>query len=117
MRREFCESCGPPTRAEYRISRVSKAGRRAERSLCDACMRDAERVLVGDSGLPLTDLLKVLVLDRSAIESEENRTKVCPGCGNTIDEVTEAGIVGCSMCFVVFRDEIDRVIGELHGGA
>ena len=114
MRRELCESCGGKP-AEFSVSRVSKTGRRGERSLCESCARDSERVLFGDSGLLLTDMLKTLVMARSSSESGGNRTKVCPNCGNTVGEVKEAGIVGCSMCFMVFRDEIDRVIEELHG--
>ncbi|HUV04643.1 MAG TPA: hypothetical protein VMX94_06000 [Armatimonadota bacterium] len=115
MRTGHCELCGPPRRTEFVVYLVSKAGRRAERRLCETCARDAERILFGDSGLLLTDLLKVLVTESSVAESEQNRTKVCPVCGNTIEEVEQGGMVGCSMCYTVFRTELDRVIRELHG--
>ena len=115
MRKGFCELCGPPRRAEFAVCRASAGGRRAERSLCETCARDAERIIFGAGGLPLTDLLKVLILERPASGNEENRTKVCPSCGNSADEVKEAGAVGCPMCYSVFRDEIAEVIRKLHG--
>jgi protein-arginine kinase activator protein McsA len=72
---------------------------------------------MGDSGLPLADLLETLVIERSVAQSEQNRTKVCPNCGNTVDGVEQAGEVGCSVCYMVFAKEIDRVVRELHGRA
>jgi len=117
MRAGYCESCGPPRRAEFVICRVSKAGRRAERRLCETCAGNSERILFGDSGLLLTDALKTLATECSASENERNRTKVCPVCGNTIDEVEQGGMVGCSTCYTVFKAEVDRVIRELHGAS
>ena len=115
MRKGFCELCGPPRRAEFAVCRASAGGRRAERSLCETCTRNVERIIFGAGGLPLTDLLKVLILERPASGNEQNRTKVCPSCGNTADEVKEAGAVGCPTCYSVFRDEIGKVIRKLHG--
>jgi len=115
MYRGYCESCGSPRRVEFVVYRASKAGRRAERRLCETCARDSERILFGDSGLLLTDLLKALATECSVSENEQDRTKVCPSCGNTVDEVEQGGMVGCSMCYTVFRAEVDRVIRELHG--
>lgn len=115
MRKNFCELCGPPRRAEFTVSRVSESGRREERNLCEICARDAERIRFGDSRLPLTDLLSVLVLERAETGSEIDRTKVCPSCGNTVQEVTEAGAVGCSLCYSVFQDEIEEMVRRLHG--
>lgn len=115
MRKGFCELCGPPRRAEFTVCKVSEAGRREERNLCGICARDAERIVFGDSRLPLADLLRVLVLEKSRQDSELDRTKVCPACSNTEQEVREAGVMGCSVCYSVFREEIEDVIRQLHG--
>ena len=115
MRKGFCEVCGPPRKAEFTVSRVSEAGRRAERSLCGRCAKDAERIIFGDSRFPLTDLLAALVPRGPVAELGADRTKVCPSCGNTEQEVTETGTVGCTTCYSVFRDEIAEVIRKLHG--
>jgi len=115
MRGDFCELCGPPERAQYLVYRVSKAGRRSERKLCETCARQSEKILLGNSGLPLVDLLGVLTTENSVTKKEQNRTKVCPRCGNTIGDVTESGMVGCSTCYTVFKAEIDQVIEKLHG--
>jgi protein arginine kinase activator len=114
MRKSFCELCGPPRRAEFTVCKISDAGRREERNLCGQCAKDAERILFGDSRLPLTDLLNVLVLERSGSESDSDRTKVCPSCGNSVQRVLEAGEVGCSTCYSVFRKEIDEVVRAMH---
>jgi protein-arginine kinase activator protein McsA len=114
MHRRFCESCGKG-QAEFIVCRASDAGGRTEQYLCEACARDAEHVMFGVSGLPMTDLLRALVVERPGSEIEQTRTKVCPGCGNTIDEVTESAMVGCAMCYSVFRNEIDRIVQEMHG--
>jgi len=115
MRKGFCEVCGPPRKAEFTICRVTRSGRRAERSLCGICAKDAERIALGDTGFPLTDLFTALVTERSGAGIGQNRTKVCPSCGNTEKEATEAGMVGCPLCYSVFRDEIAEVIRKLHG--
>ena len=115
MRKGFCEVCGPPRKAEFTVSRVSEAGRRAERSLCGRCANDAERIIFGDSRFPLTDLFAALVPRGPAAGIGVDRTKVCPSCGNTEQEVTETGTVGCTTCYSVFRDEIAGVIQKLHG--
>ena len=112
-----CEWCGKE--AQYRVFIASKNDRRDERVLCEACARDSERVLFGDSGLPMPDLLKALVLESSVSESEGNRSERsgCPQCGNTREELAESGMLGCSVCYMVFREEVDRLVSELHGSA
>lgn len=112
MRKSFCDSCGPPRRAEFTVSRVSEHGTREERDLCGVCAKDAERVMFGASALPLVDLLSALVLEKSG---DKHRTKVCPTCGNKESEVTEHGMVGCSHCYGHFREEIEQVILRMHG--
>lgn len=114
MRKSFCELCGPPRRAEFTVCKISDAGRRGERNLCEQCVRDAERILFGESRLPLTDLLNVLITERAGRESDSDRTKVCPSCGNTVQTVLETGGVGCSTCYSIFRKEIDEVVRAMH---
>lgn len=114
MRPKLCESCRREP-ARFSVCRVSKSGRREERNLCEACARDSERILFGDRGLLVTECLQALVIERSSVEGEQNRTKVCPDCGNTVNVIEESGDVGCAMCYTVFRTEIDRVIRALHG--
>ena len=110
-RARICESCRREP-AEFTVCLTSKSGRRGEQDLCGICARDRERVLFGDGGLLLTELLQA---ERFSANGEQNRTKVCPHCGNTVNKIIEAGEVGCAMCYVVFRDEVDKVIQELHG--
>lgn len=114
MRKGFCEACGPPRKAEFTVSRISESGKRAERSLCARCAQNAERIIFGDTRFPLTDLYSALVTQSPAFDARGDRTKVCPECGNSEQEVVEAAEVGCTTCYAVFRDEIAEVIRKIH---
>lgn len=115
MRKDHCELCGPPAEAEYLVCSVSDSGRSPARRLCGNCARDCERIVFGDGGLSVTEALTTLVVEPMSLQSEQNRTKVCPVCGNGVSDVLEAGMTGCSTCYTVFRTEVDGVISQLHG--
>lgn len=114
MRAGLCELCRQ-RRAEFAVSRMVGGRCRDEWRLCAACAGDNERVLCGDSSLSLAELLEVCIGRLSVSEGEQNRTKVCPGCGNTVEEAKRTGMMGCSMCYVSFRDDIESLITKLHG--
>ena len=108
----LCESCRHEP-AEFTVCRISAGRASDERLLCSRCARDNERVLFGDRGLSLVELLEERLSGGS--DGEPSRTKVCPGCGNALDETKQSGMLGCSMCYVAFREEIKPMITELHG--
>lgn len=112
MRARLCESCRSRP-AEFTVSRVVGGHTRQESRLCASCAANSERVRFGDKGLLLTDLLQSTMAKHSIADFEADRTKVCPGCGNTPDEARKTGMLGCSMCYVVFGDEVDAVLAEL----
>ncbi|MHB0911966.1 MAG: hypothetical protein ACYC2Y_00795 [Armatimonadota bacterium] len=99
--KKACESCGGPARYAVRHGHT-------ELLLCTGCSGDYERVLYGNTGVPLAELAEAV--------AQGNRTKVCPNCGNDIHDVTETGAVGCATCYLVFRREVDGVITKLHKG-
>lgn len=114
MQARLCESCRSRP-AEFTVSRVVGGQTRQERRLCAGCAANSERVRFGDKGLLLTELVQSILAEDSLADNGSERTKVCPGCGNTLDEARETGMLGCCMCYVVFRDEVDDLISELHG--
>lgn len=116
MRQRLCESCRTNP-AEFTVRRIVGGRTRQERGLCASCAANSERVRFGNKGLLLTELLQSIQADRSFADDGADRTKVCPGCGNTVDGARETGMLGCCMCYVVFRDEVDNLIAELHGYA
>lgn len=109
----ICDSCG--RNAEFKAYRLSETTPHAERNLCRVCAEDFERVHCGNSGLPLTKLLNSLVVSQSSKCSKSERTSVCPQCGNNVCNVVESGIVGCPMCYEVFREEVESMVRRLHG--
>lgn len=114
MRARLCESCRSNP-AEFTVSRVVGGQTRQERRLCASCAANGERVRFGDKGLTLTDLVQSMLAEDSFADDQSSRTKVCPGCGNTIEEARTTGTLGCCMCYIVFRDQVDDLIAELHG--
>ncbi len=114
MRTEVCEACRRQP-AGFAVCKVVGSNTYRERHLCISCARDSERIQCGDSGLSLTDLLNTFIVQSNVAEEASTRTKVCPGCGNTFDETQNTGMLGCSMCYTVFRDYVDSAIGKLHG--
>ena len=108
-----CAVCGRP--ADCLVYRESSGGRREESQLCWPCARNRERILCGDGRLMASDVLLALIENRLVSAESRNRTKVCPVCGNTADGVLESGVVGCSECYEVFRDEIKQIVRDLHG--
>jgi len=113
MRAKLCEACRVRP-AEFVVCRYSGNRRRKERQLCEICAKDVERLACGNSGISLVELLESRI-SKTHVSQGVNRTKVCPACGNSIEETRQTGALGCSMCYVVFREEIEPLIAELHG--
>lgn len=82
------------------------------RALCSGCAENTERIALGDSGISLTELVGIAAHQLYACD---NKITVCPTCGNTVNDVIEAGIVGCSDCYTVFHDEVEKMIDEMQG--
>ncbi len=114
MQTRLCESCRSKP-AEFLVSRVVGGHARQEARLCASCAVNSERARCGDKGLLLTELLQSMLAEDSLADGGSDRTKVCPTCGNTDGELRETGMLGCGMCYVVFREDIDSLIAELHG--
>jgi protein arginine kinase activator len=109
MRKANCELCDKRP-AEFSVYQVSKLGKRNEAALCNECARDRERILFGGNGLSVLDFLPTNTSTINRPDVGPDRTSVCPDCGNTIREVKKTGMMGCAACYVIFRDEVDRIL-------
>lgn len=114
MRAGLCELCRK-RQAEFVVCKISGNERREERQLCAKCTGDREKIIYGNSGLLLTELVNIHLSKLSASSKEQNRTKVCPNCGNTIENTRQTGMVGCPTCYIIFEEEVGAIIAELHG--
>ena len=107
-----CDLCGKT--AEFRVSPAPEVGGHAGQNLCRRCAEDLERTPHGRSA-PSTDLLNDLETPTAPTRpNEDMRTSVCPVCGNSVIEVTEAAVVGCPSCYEVFHEEVQAMVRRLH---
>lgn len=52
----------------------------------------------------------------SFLEPDEKQNgRKCPNCGMTLDDYTHSGLVGCAVCYEVFRQELLPVIRRIQG--
>lgn len=48
--------------------------------------------------------------------SERDIGKKCPLCSTTLRDICDTGTLGCSQCYVIFSEELEKVIKAVHGG-
>lgn len=47
--------------------------------------------------------------------AERGNAKKCPLCGMTLSDFTREGKAGCPTCYEAFADELEPVLGRIHG--
>lgn len=61
-----------------------------------------------------------LVIGKVALEAQavaRRASRACPGCGTTMAQVRDTGLVGCPQCYEQFEQELGPVIERAQGGA
>lgn len=47
------------------------------------------------------------------IASTEPAPRLCPQCGLELAEFQKTGLLGCALCYVVFEDDIEKLISHI----
>ncbi len=94
---ELCEVCRVNT-ATIHLTQISN-GESLTRRLCKDC--------ANEEGIPMGDQDDEDVTDLEEL-AQEPILLTCSKCGTTEEQVISSGRVGCSHCYVVFRNAIEE---------
>jgi len=91
--------------------------KKIEMNLCKSC---AEKKGLNNpmTSLPqffgnfIAELLGEEIFQRTQITSSGKR---CSGCGSTWDDFQATGMLGCDICYQVFREDLNGMLRRLHG--
>ncbi len=108
----LCDICGTE-QASIHIRQVTE-GESVELALCAKCA--AVRGISAGEGpaFSVSDLLTGLIDVKKRVPTKR---RICPRCGQTLENLKKRSRVGCTECYVVFGREIRGVLGSLHGKA
>jgi protein arginine kinase activator len=100
--------------ATLHITEIVK-GEARELHLCEECAKQYLESGPGeDSGETAGGLIKAPA-GLGEAELEELEKLVCPTCKLTFREFRSAGRLGCSHCYIAFRDELLPLLENIHG--
>ena len=80
--------------------------------LCEECAK--QKGVNDPTGFSLADLL--LGLGASQEMEQASADLKCPHCGFTQADFKKAGRLGCSECYVTFRDGLEGLLKSMHKG-
>ena len=106
----FCDHCKKNQATVHLVSVVN--GVKQERHLCAEC---AAKEGMGTQVQPFSvnDLISGFFDYYHPREAASE--KVCPRCGLRFSQFKNTGMLGCSSCYDVFRDELTPMLKSIHG--
>ena len=108
----LCEEC-KTNEASYTIS-VMVGGEITTRHLCGDCMAKMNMdIASGNIKSLLSTILSAITGDTAPGSAEKD--VICPRCGMTLSEFTRTGHLGCPKCFEAFREQLQRMLLQIHG--
>ena len=111
-----CKKCEKP--ATFHITEIT-SGKPAELHLCEDCARDY--LTQPDPETPPTGsglagaLAQQMALGQTTEELDKLNQQSCPVCGITFYEFRNQGRLGCPHDYVVFWNELEPLILNIHG--
>ena len=107
----LCDICGKQE-ATVHITEIVN-GQMAELHLCEECAR--KKNLAMEQHFSLSDLLGGLAEISTVLDKTEMAGKRCSNCGMTYEDFRKTGRLGCSECYVTFRDSLASLLKRIHG--
>ena len=86
-----------------------------EMHLCEECAR--EKSVQMEQQFGLADLLAGLADFGKQVKDLEKIKLECPSCGMNYDEFRKFGRLGCSGCYVAFKQHLGSLLKKIHGSA
>ena len=108
----LCDECGSNAACVHMIKVLD--GVKTEKHLCESCASSAgEACFSSGIHFSVNDLVKAMFsqeLDEST-EPELN----CPNCGMDFADFSRSGKIGCSVCYVIFHEQLESILRRVHG--
>ena len=82
--------------------------------LCEACA--AQKGVNDPAGFSLADLLLGLGASQEMEQATGGGDVKCPNCGFTQADFKKAGRLGCSDCYVTFKEGLEGLLKTMHKG-
>ena len=114
----LCDNCGKRN-ANVRYSENIN-GRRKELNLCEICSEKLG-ITQMDFNMPIdfSSFLGGFLEDWQTPEFmpmfKEIKNIKCNNCGNTFEDITKSGRLGCQNCYEVFEEKLDPMIKRIQG--
>lgn len=114
----LCDKCHKREARVYYTEIVD--GQKKEQYLCETCASQYTSFQIEKTGVDggLGGLLSSILSSyygEKAVASTEEKTKACPTCGITYEEVLKAGKLGCADCYHNFGEMIERTLRQIQG--
>ena len=105
----LCQKCKKKEATFYYKQNVN--GQVSEVHLCADCAKKY------GAGSTLPDLFGIDLLGGffGGVPSIPRRTRVCPNCGSSFDDIAGSGKIGCAECYNTFKDELAGTVERIHG--
>lgn len=107
----LCQKCNKNEAYVY-YNQISN-GENIDIYLCEECFREYPKIDF-DMYLPFSIKDIFSNLDHDSIKRIEDKVR-CEKCNSTYKEIKISGKIGCSDCYKVFKDDINKVITSIHG--
>lgn len=108
----MCEKCGKNPATTHLKTVVN--GVVHEDHLCSYCAADAGYTNFGS--LSLTNMLASM-FGENLSHNQLISKKRCECCGASFSDIAQTGRVGCSECYLTFKNELMPSLNRLHGKA
>lgn len=108
-----CERC-KTKQATMKLTRVIN-NQKFEVNLCEDCAWETGQAIMpslNDLGTMLSGLLGYNSVHSSVATQ---KTKVCTGCGMSLEQIASIGRLGCDQCYTSFYDYLKPLLKKIQG--
>ena len=106
-----CEAC-KQQQATVHLTEIVN-GQMAELHLCEACANQKGAQM--ESHFGLSDLLAGLADFGKQVKDVEKVKIKCSSCGMSYEDFRKFGRLGCSECYVSYREHLGNLLKKIHG--
>lgn len=109
-----CDKCGKP--AKVHLTQLV-GGKIKKVALCNECAADSG--VTDPTGFALADMLLGGEGEQkvdSVVPRSPRKSRACPDCGFTLDDLKRIRRFGCGNCYEAFREEVQDMIRGMHKG-